>query len=329
LDREKIIKQLKPVRDLEPKDLTTIKELILAFGKMGGFISPKIFVATKILEEMLIDDASFNFISFPAAIVSTGLRGVLKEFIKRRYFDAIITTTGTIDHDLARCFVDYYQGIFEADDRELRELKIHRLGSVFIPFENYGEIIENHTQKFLEDLYSKGRKKIAVSDLIYLLGEYLDKNCSKRENSIIWWAWKNNVKVFVPGITDGAFGYQIWLFKQRYRDFEIDVLSDETMLSDIVYENEKTGALVIGGGISKHHVIWWNQFKGGLDKAVYITTAPEWDGSLSGAKTREAISWGKIKEIANHITVEGEATVILPIIAGYLFDVIDERKNKV
>ncbi|RLG75510.1 MAG: deoxyhypusine synthase, partial [Thermoprotei archaeon] len=75
---------------------------------------------------------------------------------------------------------------------------------------------------------------------------------------------------------------------------------------------------ILGGGISKHHTIWWNQFKGGLDYAVYVTTAVEWDGSLSGAKTREAISWGKIKTSARHVTVYGDVTVILPILASYL-----------
>ena len=76
---------------------------------------------------------------------------------------------------------------------------------------------------------------------------------------------------------------------------------------------------MIGGGISKHHTIWWNQFKGGLDYAVYITTAPEWDGSLSGARVREGVSWGKIKEEARYVTIEGDATVILPILSLALF----------
>ena len=51
---------------------------------------------------------------------------------------------------------------------------------------------------------------------------------------------------------------------------------------------------MVGGGISKHHTFWWNQFRGGLDYAVYITTGPEWDGSLSGAPVEEGISWGKV-----------------------------------
>ena len=77
---------------------------------------------------------------------------------------------------------------------------------------------------------------------------------------------------------------------------------------------------MVGGGISKHHPIWWNQFKGGLDYVVYITTAQEYDGSLSGAKINEAISWGKVKENAKFVTVEGDATIILPLLYGALLD---------
>ena len=46
--------------------------------------------------------------------------------------------------------------------------------------------------------------------------------------------------------------------------------------------------------------------------------APEWDGSLSGARVREAVSWGKVRSKARRITVEGDATVLLPLIFGPL-----------
>ena len=98
------------------------------------------------------------------------------------------------------------------------------------------------------------------------------------------------------------------------------MLKDEQELSDIVFTSKKAGALMIGGGISKHHVIWWNQFRDGLDYAVYLTTAEEYDGSLSGARLREAVSWGKVKEKAKYITVEGDATITLPLIAASVLD---------
>ena len=99
-----------------------------------------------------------------------------------------------------------------------------------------------------------------------------------------------------------------------------EVFRDEQELSDITFEAKETGAIVVGGGISKHHTIWWNQFRGGLDYAVYLTTAVEYDGSLSGAQVREAVSWGKVKEGADQITVEGDATITLPIIVASLVD---------
>ena len=117
----------------------------------------------------------------------------------------------------------------------------------------------------------------------------------------------------MPGITDGAVGYQIWQYSQNHK-FKLDVLKDEQVLADRVFESKKSGALILGGGISKHHVIWWNAFKGGLDYAVYITTAQEFDGSLSGARMREAISWGKLKENAKHVTIDGDVTVCLPVL---------------
>ncbi|MEM1592585.1 MAG: deoxyhypusine synthase family protein, partial [Candidatus Bathyarchaeia archaeon] len=49
-------------------------------------------------------------------------------------------------------------------------------------------------------------------------------------------------------------------------------------------------------------------------------TAAEYDGSLSGARPREAISWGKINEKAKTITIEADATVVLPLMIAALID---------
>jgi deoxyhypusine synthase len=175
-------------------------------------------------------------------------------------------------------------------------------------------VIEEKMREFLKEIYSQ-EKNISTHELIWELGKRI-----KNKDSILYWAWKNRIPVIVPGITDGAVGYQIWQFWQDHKDFVINEMKDEQLLSDLVWKAERSGALVIGGGISKHHVIWWNQFKEGLDYAVYITTAVEWDGSLSGARTREAISWGKLKERAKHVNVEGDATVYLPIIFAALME---------
>ncbi len=294
---------------------STLEELVDQFHESGGFVAKKVGTAAGILEEMFSENGCYNILSFPAAIVSTGSRGVIRDLLKKRLFQMVMTTCGTLDHDFARVWEPYYHGSFSADDKKLHKRKIHRLGNIFIPFRNYGEIIEKKLRPILEDIYVSGKKELATHELVWEIGKRLGKE-KNREQSIIWWCWKNKIPMIVPGITDGAFGLQLTLFMQDKPDFHIDVFKDEKFLIGKFFGDTRTGALIIGGGISKHHVIWWNQFKGGLDYAVYITTAVEWDGSLSGAKPKEAVSWGKIKEKAKYVTVEGDATVLLPLVVG-------------
>ena len=308
-DKKKILSN--PVKDEKITKNTTLGELISQFLESGGFTSSKIGVAYEILKEM-VEEKNTTFLSFPADIISTGTRGIINEMVKRKMVDVIITTCGTLDHDIARSFRDYYCGSFDYNDRELKELGINRLGSVVIPDESYGEIMEEFMQKELEKLY-KENKKWTTWKLIEKIGLAI-----KNDDSILYNAAKNHIPIFVPGITDGSFGSQLWSFKEMNSDFIVDVLQDEHDLSDIIFDAKKTGALMIGGGISKHHTIWWNQFRGGLDSAIYITTAQEYDGSLSGAKLEEAISWKKVKPDAKFVNVYGDITALLPLLVGPL-----------
>ncbi|RMF55740.1 deoxyhypusine synthase, partial [Candidatus Woesearchaeota archaeon] len=133
--------------------------------------------------------------------------------------------------------------------------------------------------------------------------------------SILYWATKNKIPIFCPGITDGALGLQLYFFKQKHPDFGIDVSADMNDLADLVLNADSTAGIILGGGIAKHHLIGVNILRGGLDYAVYITTATESDGSLSGARPREAISWSKLQEDSNHVCVEADATIVFPLLA--------------
>jgi len=308
----------KAVKDIKIKKEMTANQLMQQLYNSGGFTAKKLATGVDILESMIKEKKCEKFLSFPACIISTGTRGIIKDLIKKKIFNTIITTCGTLDHDLARIWEDYYHGSFMADDKDLHKHGVNRLGNIFIPNKCYGEILEKKMQPILKEI-SKTKKKWSTKELIWEFGKHLQKE-KNHEESIIYWAWKNKIPIYVPGITDGAFGSQIWMYYQEHRDFTIDLLKDEQDLSDSVFDAEKSGALIIGGGISKHHTIWWNQFKGGLDYAVYITTAVEYDGSLSGAQTREAISWGKIKDTADYVTIDGDATVLLPFIISSLYD---------
>jgi deoxyhypusine synthase len=52
--------------------------------------------------------------------------------------------------------------------------------------------------------------------------------------------------------------------------------------------------------------------------AVQITVADERDGALSGSTLKEACSWGKV-DVVNEQMVFAEATLAMPLIAGYAY----------
>ena len=303
-----MIKPGKPVEDFSITKDMQINKIFEQMSKSGGFESRNLADGLYALTDMIKDENCLKFLSFVAAITSTGLRGVIKDMIKKKWFDVVITTCGALDHDIARHFSNYNQGSFTMDDAELTKQNIHRLGNVLVPMESYGPIIEEKMQSFLEEEYAKGTREMSTEDICRMIGSHLG------EDSFLYWAYKNDVKVVVPGIVDGAVGSQIWMFSQKHTDFKLNIIKDSDTLAGLIFKAKKSGALMLGGGISKHHTLWWNQYRSGLDFAVYITTAQEFDGSLSGALVREAISWGKVTQDAKQTTIHAELTTVLPFL---------------
>jgi deoxyhypusine synthase len=308
----------RPVRDLTAADLTSPGRLLRGFDLAGGFSAKGVSQAADILEGMFRDRDGTVFLSFPADIIATGTRGLVVELLRRRLVDVLITTCGTLDHDLARAYKPYYEGDWLLDDRDLARRHIYRLGNVVIPQANYGGVVERRMRATLAKRWNAGTRRITTKELVWAIGE--DLGATRGRGSICRAAYEARVPVYVPGPFDGAVGSQLWLFWQDHRELALDLFRDEQELSDLVFEAKSSHALILGGGISKHHVIWWNQFRGGLDSAVYVTTAVEWDGSLSGARLREAVSWGKLKPGAQQVTVEGDVTVILPLLVGAVLE---------
>ncbi|MFM7795918.1 MAG: deoxyhypusine synthase [Candidatus Nitrosotenuis sp.] len=297
-----------PVKDLSINPNTKITDIFDQMSKSGGFESRNLAEGLDILSTMISDKTCLKFLSFVGAVVSTGTRGIIRDMLAKKWFDVVITTCGAVDHDIARHFSDYKTGSFTMDDSQLADENIHRLGNVLVPMESYGPLIEEKMQQILEECYKSGMKEISTADITREIGKRLG------EDSFLFWAQKNNIPVIVPGIMDGAVGSQIWMFSQKHSDFKLNMTQDANTLSGLVFKAEKSGAFMLGGGISKHHTLWWNQYREGLDYAVYITTAQEFDGSLSGALVREAISWGKVTQEAKQTTIHSEITTTLPFL---------------
>jgi deoxyhypusine synthase len=288
------------IKDLKPSDLDGSQKAALS----TGFQATNIGKAIDIIGRMKKDDATV-FLTFTSNLVASGLRGLIAELCKQKFVDCIITAGGSLDHDLIRSKMDYELGEFVMDDAELHRKGVNRLGNILVPNKCY-EYLETFMLEAYEELYSES-KVVSPSQIARKIGE------KTKSDSFLYWCRKNDIPVFCPGITDSAIGLQTYFFKQKRKDFGIDVTKDMNQLAQLALNADKTGGIVLGGGISKHHAIGVNLLRGGFDYAVYVTTSSPWDGSLSGARTNEGISWGKIKEKANHVTVDCDATIAFPL----------------
>lgn len=294
------------VKDFKISSGESAKGLFNQFGD-AGFQASELFNASKLLKQMASDKKCTRFLAFTANLMASGLRGILVDMIKRKMFDAVITTGGSVDHDFIRSFSTYEKGSFSADDELLHKKKVNRLGNILVPNDRYVSL-EKKIQPVFKELYSK-QKVFSARELCAELGKRISD-----KNSFLRACHDNKVPIFSPGFVDSAVGLQLYFFKQDHRDFILDSTRDMPELATMVLSAKRTGALVLGGGISKHYAIASNLLRGGLDYAVYITTATPFDGSLSGASVNEARSWGKVKVKAKAATVYAEASLALPLL---------------
>lgn len=306
---KKVKSKMKTIKGIKITKETKVSELVEGMEKFG-FQATNLSKAVKVIKKMKKDKAII-FLSFTSNMISSGLREIIAELVKNKKIDAIITSTGSIEEDIMKTKHQFYLGSFNADDKELDKKGINRIGNIFVPSENY-TFLEDILTPFFDKMLKRQKetnKLISPQELIYELGKEI-----KDENSALYQASKNDIPVFCPGITDGALGLQLYFYKQKNPEFGIDTTGDMNRLAKLVLEADKTGAIILGGGIAKHHTIGVNILRDGLDYAVYISTGTEYDGSLSGARPKEAISWSKINEEGNYIFVEGDATILFPLI---------------
>lgn len=293
------------VKDFKWKEGMTVNEYVDALGSVG-FQSVLLKQASEVIVKMKKNSAKV-FLTFTSNMVTSGLRGFFAQLIKLGIPNVIVTTVGGIEEDIMKASGEKFKiGSFDTDDVELHEQGVNRVGNLMINNESYMNF-EDMISPMLKKLYEK-QKRWAVSDLLKEIGLMLND-----ENSILYQAAKNNIPIFCPAITDGSFGFHLYLFQQKHSDFIVDVVKDFGNILFATSHDDKKGVIALGGSISKHHAILATLLNGGADYAVYMTTAHKTSGSMSGATTQEAKSWGKVKDESDVATVNGDVTIMFPL----------------
>ena len=296
---------MKKIRDFTWKQGMTVQELMQQYQSLG-YQSTELSRVSEVFVRMKKDSAKI-FLTFTSNMVTSGLRGFFAQVLKKGMADVVVTTVGSIEEDIMKAMGETFKvGDFEADDVDLHEKGKNRVGNILINNESYGKV-EAIFLPILRELYKK-KPRWAVSEMLKVIGLVLDD-----EHSILATAAKYNIPVFCPAITDSALGFHLYLFQRKHPDFIIDVVKDFGNILFSVSYDDKKGVIALGGSISKHHAILFTLLNGGAEYAAYITTAHKTSGSMSGANTNEAKSWGKVKDSADIATAIGDVTILFPL----------------
>lgn len=258
------------------------------------------------------------FLGFTSNLVSSGIRDTFRYLVEHRMVDVVVTTAGGIEEDLIKCLAPTFKGDFSLPGAYLRSKGLNRIGNLLVPNDNYCKFEDWIIPIFDRMLKEQIEQNVlwTPSKLIARLGKEIND-----ERSYLYWAYKNNIPVYCPSITDGSLGDMLYFHSFRSPGLIVDIVQDiRAMNGEAVHAGlRKTGMIILGGGLPKHHICNANMMRNGADYAVFINTAQEYDGSDSGARPDEAVSWGKIRGSAKTVKVHCDATIAFPFLVAETF----------
>ncbi|KAK5111203.1 Deoxyhypusine synthase [Meristemomyces frigidus] len=314
----------------------TVADLADNFAAMG-FQATSVGQAVGIINRMRTwrdpetNDKTTIFLGYTSNLISSGLRETLRWLVEHNHVSAIVTTAGGVEEDFIKCLAPTYLGSFSDKGATLRKQGMNRIGNLLVPNSNYCAF-EDWVMPILDQMLEeqeaakRSRKEDeeeftwTPSKVIARLGKEIND-----ERSVYYWAYKNNIPVFCPALTDGSLGDMLYFhtFKSSPLRLRIDIVEDIRRINTLAVRAKRTGMIVLGGGIVKHHISNANLMRNGAESAVFVNTGNEFDGSDAGARPDEAVSWGKIKAEGEMVKVFAEATVVFPIIVAGTFARVD------
>jgi len=304
-----------------------VRPLVDAMSAMA-FQARNLGRAAGIYDAMLADKACSVIVCMAGSLCSAGLRDVFIDLIEHRMADAIVSTGANIvDQDFFEALgFRHWRGDVRADDDQLRKLAIDRIYDTYID-EDELRICDETVGKIADEMLANGGPR-AVSSRLFLreMGAWLERE-RPGTRSIVSAAYRAGVPIFVPAFSDCSAGFGLVHHQVHHPDGHIalDSAADFRELTQLKLAAGATGLLMVGGGVPKNfaqdvvvaaevlgHDVEMHRY------AIQITVADERDGALSGSTLREANSWGKVK-LGEEQMVYAEATVALPLVAGYAY----------
>jgi deoxyhypusine synthase len=289
----------------------TVCELTEELNKAGVIGAGRVGSAVDIIAEMFKDPDFTTFITLSGSLVPSGMRLIFRDLLRDDYIDAVVTNGANVIHDLVEAIGRYhFVGNIDIDDRELFKQGINRAYDIFIESDTFIQL-EKFICDILDTIPKNQRTGFAYHEFLKEIGLRLED-----EESILYTAARKNIPIFSPGFLDSMLGIPLWMYSKR-KKLSFNPLKDFDLMADIVFDAKKSGAIILGGGVPKHHTQYIHTLREGLDAAIQISTARPENGSLSGAPLKESITWGKLKgDNQQYSTIFGDVTILFPLIVA-------------
>lgn len=314
----------------------TISQLVDFFGSTG-YNARRLFEAANIMKQM-IDTGSTICLTLAGAMTPIGMGNTIKTLIENGYIDWIVTTGANVYHDLHFAYdLPVRQGHFQVDDDILFSKQIVRIYDVYIKEIGTLQAQDLIVQREIKKIEKSYFESYSTADMSYSLGKATYDNSTSPEKSFLASAYKNDVPVFIPAISDSSIGLNMLplLFEDVTR-FP-NVMMDIAESTAILWKSKVSGGIELGGGVPKNFFqqtgpALYQILKlkdGGHDYVIQITDARPDTGGLSGATIQEGKSWGKIKTShRNNVIVYGDSSICFPIIGAYVLSECKKRSSK-
>jgi len=316
------VKDLRYVKHMRLQTGMSVSQLVKEMNAAGVLGAGNVGKATELVSEMFSDPDYAVFLTLAGAIVPAGFRRLISDLIEKEYINVLITTGSNMVHDMVEALgYRHIVGTFAAEDRRLRRENIGRIGDIYIEQKAF-QSLEKWLYQTVEAIPEEKRRRISAAELLNEIGKRI-----KDKESLLAVAAQKNVPIICPAFVDSIAGFQLWMFGQD-KTLRIDPLLDVSQLMGKVYEAQKSGIIILGGGVPKHFALFANTFRGGVDAAVQITMDRPEPGGLSGASLEEAISWGKIKPKGRAATVVCDITIAFPLIVAAALENVEKRRTR-
>ncbi len=297
--------------------------------------------AAKAYEKHLADGKKM-LISLAGAMSTAELGISLAEMIRQDKVQIISCTGANLEEDIMNLVahshyerVPNYRDLTPQQEWDLLERGLNRVTDTCIPEEEAFRRLQSHIFKIWKDAEEKGERYFP-HEFMYkmLLSGVLEQYYEiDPKNSWMLAAAQKNLPIIVPGWEDSTMGniFASYCLKGELKPSTMKSgIEYMTFLADWYTENAEDkgiGFFQIGGGIAGDFPICVVPM---LYQDMERTDTPFWSyfcqisdsttsyGSYSGAVPNEKITWGKLDINTPKYIIESDASIVAPLIFGYL-----------